>query len=340
MHYAETAGIKTFNCSRPAPKFPTGVFPNGMIGDPARYERHLTLSGIYHLFPVSSAITCDSAVGHEDLNMYETDTHKNYRLTGRRTCANPLDGTVIDYNSIQPHMVPNLRKIDYLYAQDEWNFLPRLGTLTAGVTARQLLRFRRHHQSSSGAGVGRHSLDLDRQAALWSGLSVHLPRTRCNNQHQPGLPIGNPNLKPETIKTLEAAFSWQARKDTLVNLSIFRYDINDAIRPSSQTPHPQLVQPLKISARCTVAAWNWKRCGMLAAPCALTGNYSYQQFDRRSYQSRTLVTRPHQPYLLRSDWRYTSGWLSSVSESPHRPPQCLAPSAITRRKCRITPRWI
>ncbi|CAK0780863.1 hypothetical protein CCP3SC15_810013 [Gammaproteobacteria bacterium] len=45
---------------------------------------------------------------------------------------NPPDGSVIDYYDIQSHLLPHQRRVDYLYAQDEWN-LARDWTLTAGV---------------------------------------------------------------------------------------------------------------------------------------------------------------------------------------------------------------
>jgi iron complex outermembrane receptor protein len=41
---------------------------------------------------------------------------------------------------------------------------------------------------------------------------------------------GNPNLNPEIIDTLETAFSWQARADTQLQLSLFRYKMKDIIR--------------------------------------------------------------------------------------------------------------
>src|SRR5207244_609283 len=41
---------------------------------------------------------------------------------------------------------------------------------------------------------------------------------------------GNPNLRPETTRTFEAAMSWQPRKDMQVNVNVFRYDMKDIIR--------------------------------------------------------------------------------------------------------------
>ena len=68
-------------------------------------------------------------LGHDDLNMYDTSTYKNYLLNANGV---PVPTAFMDYSNIQTHLPPELRKVDYLYAQDEWNIV-RDWTLTAGV---------------------------------------------------------------------------------------------------------------------------------------------------------------------------------------------------------------
>lgn len=42
--------------------------------------------------------------------------------------------------------------------------------------------------------------------------------------------LGNPDLQPETNNTLETSFSWQARPDTQLNLTVYRYAMGSIIR--------------------------------------------------------------------------------------------------------------
>jgi len=218
-----------YQLSPPGSKFSaTSVFPNGMIGDPDRYERQLRLSA----FATYSGFASHSlrfGLGHDDLDMYKTGTHKNYLLNAAGApVPNPLDGSVIDYYSIQSHILPQRRKVDYFYVQDEWD-IARDWALTAGV---------RHDSYSDFGGTTNPRLalvwdaTLDLTAKLLYGQAFRAPS--FNDQY--GInPVsnGNPNLKPETIRTREAAFSWLVRKDTQVNLNFFRYDMKDVIRAVS-----------------------------------------------------------------------------------------------------------
>ena len=151
LHYYEDAS--NYNLYPPGTKFPnyvvpdaatasllgvpigttiSGLFPNGMIGSPARWEQQLRIfaSATYSGF-VNHSLRL--GLGHDDLNLYKTRTIKNFWLSANGTpVPNPVSGGLIDYSGIQPHLLPHDRKVDYLYAQDEWNFAHDW-TFTAGV---------------------------------------------------------------------------------------------------------------------------------------------------------------------------------------------------------------
>ena len=305
MHYAETLD-QYFQLFPPGTRFPTGVFPNGMIGHPERYERHLTFSG-YATYSGFSGHSLRFGVGHEDLNMYETATHKNYLLTAGAPSPDLAfnGGSVVDYYDRQSHILPNRRKIDYLYAQDEWNFA-KDWTLTAGV---------RHDRYSDFGGTTNPRLalvwdaTLDLTAKLLYGRAFRAPSSDEQYSTNP-VTNGNPSLKPETIQTLEAAFSWQARRDTQLNLSLFRYEAQDLIR-AVVNPAPavgatsQNVGKLHGSGMEMEAVWDAGRS------VRLTGSYSYQQsIDDASGKDAGYA--PHHHFYVRSDWRFTSGWFTSA----------------------------
>ena len=303
MHYAETLD-QNFQLFPPGARFPTGVFPAGMIGHPERYERHLAFSG-FATYSGFAGHSLRFGMGHEDLNMYKTTTHKNYLLTAGAPVPSPLDGTVIDYYAIQSHILPNRRKIDYLYAQDEWNFA-KDWTLTAGV---------RHDRYSDFGGTTNPRLalvwdaTLDVTAKLLYGRAFRAPSSDEQYSTNP-VTNGNPNLKPETIQTLETAFSWQARKDAQVNLSLFRYEMEDVIRAVANIAPAvgatsQNVGRLHGSGVELEAVWDASRA------LRLTGSYSYQQsIDEATGQDAGYA--PHHHLYVRGDWRLSGGWLTSA----------------------------
>ncbi len=288
--------------SPPGTRFPTGLFPEGMIGHPDISERQARLSA----FVTYSGFADHGlrfGLGHDDLNLYETATFKNYIFNAAGV---PVPtGPVIDYSAIQPFLLPQRRKLTYLYGQDEWHFA-RDWTLTAGV---------RHDRYSDFGGTTNPRLalvwdaSLDLTAKLLYGRAFRSPS--FNEAYGINNPVqrGNPNLRPETINTLEAAFSWQARKDTQLNLSLFHYKMQDLIRSV----------PNQISG--TGATFNnignqngkglelelvWDANRSLR----ISGNYAWQRsIDEATGQDAGYA--PHHHLYARADWRLVPGWLLS-----------------------------
>jgi len=241
-------------------------------------------------------------VGHDDLNMYETETHKNYLLNA---AGIPVPtGPVIDYSIIQPHLPPVRRKISYLYAQDEWRFAPDWA-LTAGI---------RHDLYSDFGGTTNPRValvwdaSLDLTAKLLYGQAFRAPSFNEQYGTNPAS-AGNPNLLPETIRTLEAAFTWRARPDTEVNLNIFHYDAEDFIRSvPNAAPAPgataantggQSGKGLELDV-----VWDARR------DLRISGNYAYQSsIDEATHKDPGYA--PHNHVYARGDWHFASHWLLS-----------------------------
>ncbi|SFU59145.1 TonB-dependent receptor plug domain-containing protein [Pseudoduganella namucuonensis] len=209
--------------SPPGTRFPTGLFPDGFIGHPDTSERQIRVSA-FAMYSGFGGHKVRIGVGHDNLNMYHTATFKNYIFNAAGV---PVPtGPVIDYSQIQPFLLPQRRKISYINAQDEWRFA-RDWTLTAGV---------RHDRYSDFGGTTNPRLAvvwdaaLDLTAKLLYGRAFRAPS--FNEEFGINNPVnrGNPNLQPETIGTLEAAFAWQASKDLQLNLNVFKYSMQDIIR--------------------------------------------------------------------------------------------------------------
>jgi iron complex outermembrane receptor protein len=298
LQYSE---VGKYLLSPPGSRIAGSNFVDGMIGQPDRYERQVRLSG-FATYTGFADHSLRVGLGHDDLDLYETHTHKNYLLNAAGVPI--LTGPVIDYQNIQPHLLPQRRKLDYLYAQDEWSFA-KDWTLTAGV----------RHDSYSDFGDTTNprlalvwDAALDVTAKLLWGQAYRAPS--FNDQY--GInPVanGNPGLRPETIRTLETAFSWQARKDTQLNLSLFRYTMRDVIRAVAnaaagtgatfQNTGGQHGRGLELEA-----VWDASRS------LRVSGHYAWQEsIDEATRQDAGYA--PHQHVYGRADWRFMPGWLAS-----------------------------
>ena len=283
--------------------FPTGVFPNGMIGAPEKWERDARLSA-FTTYSGFDKHQLRFGVGHDDLNLYKTAEHKNFTLS---PSGLPIPvGAVIDFSNTTPFMLPQRRMVDYLYAQDEWSFA-RDWTLTAGV---------RHDKYSDFGGTTNPRLALvwdttfDLTTKLLYGRAFRAPS--FNEKYSINNPVqqGNPNLRPETNQTLEAAFSWQARRDTQVNLNFFRYEMKDIIRLTPNTA-PAVGSTYNNTGNQNGRGMELETVWDTSSTLRLTGNYSYQQStDETTAQDAGYA--PHHHLYLRTDWRYASGWFASA----------------------------
>jgi len=222
LYYAQITPVD-FQLLPPGLRFPSGLFPNGMHGGPDTRERHLRLSG--HLaYTGWQGHQLRIGVGHDDLNLYRTFETRNFSYAPSGLPV-PQPG-VIDYSQLNPFLRPHRRRIDYLYVQDEWQLGPDWA-LTAGL---------RHDRYSDFGGTTNPRLalvwdaSLDLTAKLMYGRAFRAPAfIEAYGESNP-VALGNPNLRPETNGTLEAALAWQARSDTQLNLTIYRYRMGDMIR--------------------------------------------------------------------------------------------------------------
>lgn len=302
LHLVEAAN--NYNMYPPGAVFPGGVFPNGVLGSPARWERQMRMSG-YATYSGFTDHSLRIGMGHEDLNMYKVRTVKNFLLSAAGAPTPDLafnGGAVVDYSTRQPHQLPHRRLNDYLYAQDEWSFA-RDWTLTAGV---------RHDRYSDFGGTTNPRLAMVWDAAynltakLLYGKAFRAPALLEQYGINP-VANGNPNLKPETIETVEAAIAWQATMNTQVNLNLFRYNMKDTIRTVAnpvagtgstfQNTGAQHGDGMELE---TV----WDASGKLR----FTGSYAWQRSIDAS-TNRNVGYAPRHNINLRGDYQVASGWL-------------------------------
>ena len=299
LHYMEDSSLYIYP---PGATFATGTFPNGVFTRPIRWEQQARVSG-YATYSGFSGHALRLGLGHDDLNLYDAKSFRNYYYSGTTLAFN--GGQIVDYSGTQLHVTPHDRKIDYLYAQDEWH-VARDWMLTAGV---------RHDNYSDFGGTTNPRLTmvwdatLDLTAKLLYGQAFREPSFNEMYGINPNS-NGNPNLIPETIQTMEAAFSWQARTDIQVNLNVFRYDMKDVIR-NVQNVIPGTGSTFQNTGRQYGTGMELEATWDASNSVRLSGNYSYQQsIDEATNQDAGYA--PHHHVYLRGDWRIASGWLSST----------------------------
>jgi outer membrane cobalamin receptor len=287
----------------PGTRLPTGTFPNGMLGGPDFSERTLRLSA--HIsYAGWRGHHVRIGVGHDDLDMYATSETRNFGYTPGGMPV-PLPGSV-DFSASNPFIFPQRRQVDYAYLQDEWTFA-RDWTLTAG------LRHDRYSDFGSttnprGALVWDASYDVT--AKLMYGEAFRAPAFLENYGLANPVTRGNPNLRPETNRTLEAAFAWQARADTELKLTLYRYRMRDIIRT--------LPNPVANTGNTHFNTGNQDGKGMeleslfrVHPNVRLMANFSWQRsVDVASGQDAGYGPRRH--LWSRSDWQFARERLLSV----------------------------
>lgn len=296
---------QTFNV--PLQLFPPGAFggsfPNGMLGAPSTWERQLRLAAVasYGGFKGHSLRL---GAGHDDLDMYRTRELKNFTIIASGPAVGlpvpTADGQLQEFPAAASFAEPHRRQVSYVYVQDEWG-VAKDWTLTAGL----------RHDRYSDFG----STTNPRAALVWDAnldLTVKLLYGRAfrapafTEQYSINNPVirGNAALRPETISTWEAAFSWQVQADAQLNLSLFRYDMKNIIRTTDAGGGTAQFNNIGAQHGNGVeleGLWDATR------KLRLSGNLALQH----SIEDMTGTDAGYAPRLhfnLRADWSLTTGW--------------------------------
>ena len=209
-HYAQYPNMKIY------PDGFAGLFPSGFVGKPLVKDR--TTGGELQLdwdaFKGNHVI---AGFSFEALKQYDVEQWANF---------NPLTGAPL--GSVQPVANWNkaaTREMWALYLQDEWQLHER-ANLTAGV---------RYDHYSDFEGTLNPRLGLvwsfleNADLKLLYGQAFRAPSFQEMYNINNPVVVGNPDLKPERIKTYEAALAWRHSRFFAANLNYFHSTIYDQI---------------------------------------------------------------------------------------------------------------
>jgi len=302
QHYASTQP-NNLQLYPPGTTLNGKLFSDGLIGGPNSWDRQFRLSGNATYSGLNNH-NLRIGTGYGYLDLYRVKTVNNFTLD---STGAPIPNTLgtIDMTEIQPHIRPHLRRVNYLYTQDEWNFT-RDWTLTTGV--------RRDNYSDFGSTTNpRLALVWDTTINITSkflyGQAFRAPSFSEQYNLNP-VANGNAKLRPETIQTMEAAFSWQARSNTQINLNLFRFNTQNIIQLVSNTA-PALGATYQNVGSQHGSGLEVETVWDATSALRLTGNYSYQKTIDSSTQ-QDVGYAPHSQLYLRTDWRYSNGWNAST----------------------------
>lgn len=269
-----------------------GAFPEGMIGNPEWWEQ-TTIAKAHFSYEQNTNYKLDFGLGYKLEDLYKVKESKNFDANFQ-----PL-GELVDVSDTDEVFMPESDRDSYfVYVQGEFHLAPDW-ELTAGV----------RYDDYSDFG----STTNPRLALVWSsthklttkllyGQAFRAPAfaetTTVNNP----VALGNPNLKPETIETLEVAFNYKMLEDLSWDLNIYKYKIDDLIDfvPDEEQPTNTAQNKGEVNGYGAELELNYHITNELN----LLANYSYQ---KATYETadHDLGEAPNNLAYLRLNWQAT-----------------------------------
>jgi outer membrane receptor protein involved in Fe transport len=277
-----------------------GAYPNGMIGNPDVYERHLRL-GLSAFYTGLQRHTLRLGSGLYFGDMYKIKESKNFDKNN-----SPI-GEVKDVSDTADVFAPEkTRSVFYGYVQDEWDFISNW-RLTSGIrwdnysdfgttiNPRLALVWQAKHDITTKLLYGR----AFRPPSFAESFLVNNPVT-----------LGNSNLQPETIDTLEWVLDYRPSQHINTNLNIYYYKMRDIIQ-FVPDPSPATTFTAQNLGEQTGYGFEWEAQWKPFNTFEITGNYALQ-FAHDEQTGKDAGHAPQQQLYLRSDWRFAQNWRTTA----------------------------
>ena len=286
-----------------------GLFTDGLFGNPIVTEQQagIDLTALINRFDQHQVRIATGAKYVED----ETDNYKNFGPGVLDTSEflpipvpNPINGNLTNLNSNSPYifMKDQDRTIWYVSLQDEWSFA-RNWELTAGV------RYD-HYDDFGGTTNPRLALVWETRPELTTkllyGSAFRAPA--FSEQYLINNPsaLGNSDIDPETIDTVELAFDYMPMDDLRFMFNIYKYKIKDLIE--------YVVDPLPATTRTAQNARDQDGYGcelegawQVTRTFQIKGNFAYQHSEDED-TDETIPDAPELQTYLNGHWNFLPHW--------------------------------
>lgn len=279
------------------------IFPDGIIDNPGYKEQHFRLASSLFYKRFGNHLP-QLGLGVEFAEIFDVTETRNYLadpVTGLPAAPLPAE---VEVEEDQRFSQDASRTLWYAYIQDEWTFAPDW-TLTAGV--------RLDHYSDVGDAIN------PRAALVWTttptltskllaGRGFRAPTLfELHAQSNPSS-LGNEDLEPVTISSIELAFNVQPTHRLNLDLSIYRHSLDDIVEYEPIDPTGlQAQNGTGQSGRGVELAARWRALPRLH----LSGYYAHHRNERHDTNDDNSLV-PHNKFKLRLDWQPTSQWRANV----------------------------
>lgn len=280
------------------PNLPRTLFPGGVNDSLGRIENIPTieLGSIYkgwdkHLLRFGTSFRYEQIVTKEAKNF------GSGVVTGVPT-PSVIGGAMTDVTGTPYVYLPNTNRSIYsAFLQDEWQFADNW-QLTAGV--------RYDHYSDFGNTFNPRAAlvwDINKQLTtkLLYGKAFRAPSfSEQFNQNNPIL-IGNKDLKPETINTLEWALDYRPFNSLRTAVNLYYYEIKDLIAATGAPP--TFRNAGNQHGYGSEFEWSWQANDQWS----ISGNYAWQRAINMQTHDRVTYVPEHHVYVA-LDWKFLPKW--------------------------------
>ncbi|MCL7488739.1 MAG: TonB-dependent receptor [Desulfobulbaceae bacterium] len=272
--------------------FPT-TFLN-MFGNPIYTSKDggIEVAGIYDGF---SAHKIRLGAGWKSYDI-EPDEYTNF---GPAAGANQFGPLVHVTDSNLRYMDDANRQLFYGLVQDEWN-LARGWELTAGVRYDEYSDFGETINPRA-ALVWETRYDLITK--LLYGKAFRAPSFSEQYVKNNPVGVGNQELDPETIQTVELAFDYQPTADVGIKLNLFHYEAEDLIALAG----PTLPQTYENFAEQEGNGFEIELDWQLLEQLQIRSNFAYQKSENKTID-HDVHDAPEMQFYLNPHWEFLPDW--------------------------------
>ena len=227
---------------------------------------------------------------------FDRDQYKNF---GPAAGANQFGDLVHVTNPAYIFIDEASRTLFYGLVQDEWQLAPAW-TLTAGA--------RYDEYSDFGSTVNPRAALVwetryDLTTKLMYGQAFRAPS--FGEQYVKNNPqvVGNPNLTPEEIETVELAFDYQPTKDLRLILNLFNYQATELVEIVGPSLPQAYTNYGEQEGRGFEVEMDWR----LLRDLRLRANFAFQRSENKKTDA-VVPDAPEMQFYLNPSWSFLPDW--------------------------------